>query len=218
MTYLKEFFNNRRRIIGDHEDLNNIEDAMNSAGVSSDEEFKNFYYIGSHIPFIVKNILNRQVSQDELAQIAHEVYSNMNEWPINTIMNFYKSVKNAIDNLGIPIKKIAYPQAIEYFNIHPQHDINFWIECMKKIYALKSNGKEFNEAFNIVTKDWDNMNKNDFKHWLNFYQSGQHLSYKLAQMSDTGNGSYIPYGSLRATVPGIPSPVSFEDYKKREQE
>jgi hypothetical protein len=218
MTYLKNFFNKRREIFGNNEDLNNIEEAMSAAGVSSDEDLRDFYYIGSYIPFIVKSIIGSNVTQEQLAQIAHEVYSAKEDYPINTIINLYKASKNAIDKLQIPIKKMAYPQVGGYFNIHPQHNIQFWIECMKKIYSLKSNGKDFNEAFEVVTKDWDNMNKNDFKHWLNFYQSGQHLNYKLAQVSDTGSGSYIPYGSLKATVPGIPSPVSFNEYKQREQE
>jgi hypothetical protein len=182
---------------------------MNSLGVNSEKDYKDIFYITNHTKSAAEDILKRRVNSSELAEISSNVYTNRQEFPINTIVNLYKSVKNAIDNSNITIKKKAYPQGFETNYIQPPHNIKKWIESMRKIYAIMHKGFEFNDAFAQATKDWGTMEKSDFKNWMNFYQGNQHEVYKTANEHKPNTfvggeqGAQFPLG-MRARIPNVP--------------
>ena len=160
-------------------DLYSTFTTMSSVGVNDEKDYRDFFYILTHVPTLSKEILNRKLNNVELSKISHVVYANRDNFPINTICNFYKAVGEAIDKTE-SIKKIAYPQEYGFSHISKQHNLSKWVQSMRQIYAFKSRGMGGLEAFNKVTEKWDVMEKRDFKNWLNFYESKGHLSYKLA--------------------------------------
>jgi hypothetical protein len=174
--------------------------AMHAAGVSSEDDYKDFFYISSQVNNIVRDFTGSYIDDENLAKLSHYIYKNRENQPINTIINFYKAVKNALDNCQITITKKAYPVEIDHNYIQSPHNITKWVDAMRQIYAYNQRGCELGKAFEIVTNKWEKMEKNDFNHWLSFYQSGGHISYKTAQqkyyMSGEDSGQ-IPFAALQ---------------------
>lgn len=197
------------------EELFALASAMNAVGVESEQDYKDFFYISTHVGEIYKNIAKTGISEEQLAKISHAIYINRDDYPINTIINFHKAVKNAMDKSAIPITKKAYPQGYESGYVPSPHNMKKWVQTMREIYALNTQGKGLGQAFDIATKKWDNMEKSDFQHWLTFYQSGQHLAYKTAQ---DGGRRYFEVGTAmiplpKATIKGMPGVVSHDGDK-----
>lgn len=177
-------------------DVHNTFKAMNAAGVNNDNDYRDFFYVITHVSKIANEVLNRKINQSEIAEISHLVFQNREDRPINTVYNFYQAVKAAIDN-SETIKKEAYPQGVETVHIKPPYNLTNWVNSMREIYAFKTRGMDGQAAFNKVTENWATMEKKDFKHWLDFYESNSHLSYKMA------NKLYYDFG-------GAPAPVGYQ--------
>ena len=102
--------------------------------------------------------------------------------------------------------KIAYPNNADDLYIEKPHDINNWLKCMRYIYAYVAKGFDFNKAFDLITEKWTNMDKQDFKNWINYYQTGGGSAYKKAQLEKNAQfpGSFLDVNDLRAEMPGFP--------------
>ena len=238
MNFLKNKYSERKEFILKSEtsnqeksnlinDLNNYFNIMSGIGINNEKDFKDFFYITSHAEKIIQDILKTKLDEVNLAKISSIIYKNREEYPINTIINFYKSAKNAIDNSNLTIKKKAYPQAYEDHYVLAPHNLNKWIEKTREIYAMVQQGYDLGNAFDIITKEWDNMEKFDFKSWLNFYQSGQHESYKTAQYGgnlnqqpqfEVGDGVRINPQQLKAKIPGLPQVFQPDQKEQIQQE
>ncbi len=205
------------------EELLSTGSAMAAAGVQSQSDFKDFFYVSTHVGNIIKEITGSNFNDENLAKISHLVFVNRDEFPINTIANFYSAVKNALDNSELPITKKAYPQGSESNLIRNPYNLSKWVDSMRQIYAYRQRGYGSQKAFNIVTHKWDEMEKKDFDHWMKFYQSNGHLAYKTAQLrpkyyipgDDSGP---IPFDVLRATLPKSYEAMNAEDAKVRHLE
>jgi len=209
------------------EDLVATGSAMADAGVESEQDFKDFFYVSAHVGNIAKEITGSDFDDESLAKVSHLVFTNREEFPINTVMNFYKAVKNALDNSDIPITKKAYPQGFENTYIPAPHNLNRWVDAMRQIYAYKQRGFESLKAFDLVTQKWNEMEKKDFNHWMKFYQSSGHLDYKIAQLrqryyAPAEDAGQIPFAalqhidSLKANLPQRePESMNAEDVKLR---
>lgn len=110
------------------------------------------------------------------------------------------------------INKTAYPMGGDDQYVQPPHNIQKWIQDMRAIYSHVNKGMDFNKAFELITNGWEQMDKQDFKKWMSFYQQGNHLAYKKADYDEV---SFIPKNDLRGIIPGMPSRMtndeSFED-------
>jgi hypothetical protein len=95
--------------------------------------------------------------------------------------------------------KKAYPQNIKDSFIDTPYNIKKWMNSMQQIYS-QSAVIGWNNSFNQITAGWDNMEKEDFKKWMSFYQEDSHNKYKTAQYIENG-GSFIPVDHLKATLP-----------------
>lgn len=126
-----------------------------------------------------------------------------------------------------PIKKIAYPSGDNGIFIENPHNIQKWMQSMKNIYSLAQQGIELSNAFNEVTSNWNNMEKQDFKHWLSFYEENAHQKYKTAQEAKyyrAGEGAMIPLDHLKSKLPMGPdmgdynrsNELAAEDLRKKE--
>jgi len=188
--------------------------AMTNVGVRSTEEQKVFYYIVTHVPQIAKELLVNP-SPDVMAKISAIVFQNRNEMPINNIYKFFLAVAEAAKSLGLNIVKKAYPQGTTANPLYPVYDIRRWMSATRGIYSRVRAGEDFNEAFAQITRDWNTMDKIDFKHWLRFYQEGADKKYKFAQQQQqsvppdyyfSDNGFFVPNKvdpqQLKGQLPG----------------
>lgn len=194
----------------------NEAEAMTALGISSEEEHKNFLYILSHTKSIAKDLSGKKLNNHDIAKIAGKTYKNLYKNSIDSILNFYIAVQGAMQELNMPIKKLAYPTGYyNTFSLQP-HSVKKWMQTMQDIYAaINAYGIDYDEAFKIGTRDWDNMEKQDFDNWIKFYQENAHMKYKTAK---TGSyylhegGGVIPMDQLRASIPqsGMPDMSNFK--------
>lgn len=101
--------------------------------------------------------------------------------------------------------KNAYPQDEYGLYIDSPRNVNKWMQSMRDTYAQAQSGLGWENAFDNVTADWDDMEKQDFKRWLSFYQQDAHNKYKTAQFAPShieNGGSFIPnVDHLRSALP-----------------
>lgn len=92
------------------------------------------------------------------------------------------------------MKKKAYPHEEQGLFVDSPRNIQKWMQSMQHIYGLSRIGVEWNDAFIKVTSGWDEMEKQDFKKWMQFYQENAHQKYKSAQFPShiENGGSFIP--------------------------
>jgi len=221
------------------EELKNrlIKDAviLSSIGVESEEDHKNFYYVFRHIRGIGEDLCGKHLDKEKLSRLSHIVFKNADKYPIDTIFNFYKAVANAFGELNISIRKIAYPRSTDDIRAQEPYNVYKWAQSMREIYALVHRGFGFSDAFNIITKDWDNMSQQKFKHWMRFYQEDAQNKYKTAAeederyYSDHSGAPLLPMDHLMAKLPPSPSasdvsqfvelnPAERAEEKKRREE
>ncbi len=190
-------------------------EALSSLGVSSDNDYKDAFYISLHAKKIAEELSEKQLNNHELAKISAAIMQNRIKYPIHTILDFYLATANALKEVEIPIKKIAYPQsdAGQYFP--SPYNRTKWMNAMRAVYANSVN-MDRTQAFELVTKNWEKMEKDNFKHWMSFYEQHTHNKYKTAQKSsgymEVGQGAYLPLdvNSLKASIP-MPDMSAYEE-------
>lgn len=202
---------------------------MSKAGVNSEQDHKSFFYILQHAKPIMQELAMDFLTPEQMAKVSHEIYENRKELPVDSILNFYRAAGNALKKNKIPIKKVAYPSGdVGIFTENP-HSIQKWMQGMKEIYTLAQQGLEISKAFDNVTANWNNMEKQDFKHWLSFYEENAHKKYKTAQEAkyyQAGEGAMIPMDHLKGKLPMGPDMSGYnpaannnaaaEDLRKKE--
>jgi hypothetical protein len=164
-------------------DFENDAELFSKFGAKSEDDVKNIHYIKLHTSEIIKNILYKDLPEEQVEKIELLVFKNLDLFPINTIYKFYVAVERAIRETGIVVKK-AYP--LDYGSFEPlqKFDVNKWLDSTKKIYALMNNGYDFISAFNKMTLGWAETERYGFQHWLKFYRENNHMKYKKAQLFD----------------------------------
>ena len=177
---------------------------MSDIGVNSEEDHKNFAYIAQHTRKIAEDIANESLNKELVAKISHLVFQNKHILPINTIYNFYKAVGAALGKADL--KKVSYPVSTgtNFENASAPYNMDKWMQSMQDIYKNMSRGYHFSDSFDLVTKDWDDMEKYDYKGWLRFHQEGAHEKYKTAQQyyqSDESGSPMLPMSHLEAKLP-----------------
>lgn len=100
--------------------------------------------------------------------------------------------------------KKAYPNEEQGLFIDAPRNIQKWMSTMQHLYGIARTGIDWNDAFINVTSGWDEMEKQDFKKWMQFYQENSHHKYKSAQFPThvENGGSFIPnIDHLRSGLP-----------------
>lgn len=193
--------------------------SMTAVGIKSGEDHKHFAYIKQHIRKIAEELSCRKLKVEILAKLSGIVYSDRKKQPIDTISNFYNAVSKALSQLDISIEKKAYPvgSGPSYMNSDQPHNVGKWMSAMRNMYAKMHKGYNSNKAFDIVTSNWDVMEKQDFKGWLRFYQEGAHDKYKTAQYYQLGGDGppVLPMRALEVKLPssgdGMPNMSRFDN-------
>lgn len=96
-------------------------------------------------------------------------------------IDYDKFNPESIPRLNLDRKK-AYPNNDPYQNIAGQHDTKKWLEAVKTVYYSERNGSGRIPAIRQATKGWNVMETFDFLNWLKFYESGDYVKYKFAQL------------------------------------
>lgn len=105
-------------------------------------------------------------------------------------------------------EKSAYPMGVHFPAIH-SYDMTKWIHTFNQIYQAEQQGYDRQQVFEILTKDWEPMERLDFQQWIKFYEEQAHLKYKNAQMQENYlpmGGGMFPLDALKAKVPEFPLP------------
>src|SRR5688572_23936494 len=106
---------------------------MSEIGVNSEEDQKIFLYVLQHAKNIAFELTGHALNPVELAKLSHTIYQNREQFPINTILNFYRATGNALKKLQIPMKKMAYPQGDNGLYIEAPHNVQRWMQAMREI-------------------------------------------------------------------------------------
>lgn len=74
------------------------------------------------------------------------------------------------------------------------YDVQKWMNTLKNIFELESNGLSRNDAMKKITSSWKENEVINFQNWIKFYQSRSHLKYSLAKNWYQGDapGYYLP--------------------------
>jgi hypothetical protein len=103
--------------------------------------------------------------------------------------------------------KNAYPNyAPDSIFTKPVYDLNKWLGAMREIYTkVHFGGVTFKECFGTVTSNWNEVEKQDFSAWMQYYQSETQNKYKKAfanfYVNDNIPGYFLP------NAPNAPPPV-----------
>lgn len=121
----------------------------------------------------------------------------------------------------MPINKQSYPVSGEGQYVQRPHNLQKWMDTVYQVFGDMNQGLSFFEAFEKATQGWNKGEKRDFRHWIDFYQSGAHLKYKTAQEYYQLNGDgppVIPMDHLSAKMPGYQKPHSDKSQDKIDRE
>ena len=109
------------------------------------------------------------------------------------------------------INKTAYPQghSIDYIE---SYDVNKWVKTLETMYLYANQGYDISKTREQLTENWDSMEKNDFNHWVKYYQSNSQDSYKTAQFLP---GMQVADSNYLAVAPGaiVPNKAPLNDLK-----
>lgn len=76
----------------------------------------------------------------------------------------------------------AYPNVDYYMHIPGQHNTEKWLQAISDIYRKEKNGEQRVRAIRSVVGGWNVTETFDFLNWVKFYESGDHMKYKFAQL------------------------------------
>jgi hypothetical protein len=213
-----------------HDELISEAKALSSIGISSEDDYRNFFYIFRHVKTIAEDLSGIQMDSERLSKISGVIFENIKYYPIDTIYNFYKAVASALDKLSIPVRKFSYPLGYRLVEHQEPYNVAKWIGAMREIYMQVHRGLPFSKSFDIVTSGWEIMEKRNFSHWMKFHQGNNHQKYKIAQddyVLDSSGAPLAPFRdfqALQAKVPGMPEmggyvdPEVYWDHKKEQEE
>lgn len=176
---------------------------MTAVGVASEEDHKFFFYLTKYLKNIIANLIGEKASAETLAKVSSDLFNNRQQINIKNLMDFYKVAGQVLTKNKIPIKKIAYPQGDGVNFIETPRDLSKWMQAMRNIYALGQQPEyDLSAAFKLVTQNWDNMERKDFKYWMSFYEENAHQKYKTAdKYYQAAPGVMIPIDHLKAKLP-----------------
>lgn len=80
---------------------------------------------------------------------------------------------------------LAYPVQDDSLSPSIIYNLKRWVEAWKMIATKEQLGFSKQAAEEEVLKDWDHMEKFNFRNWMKYYQSGDQLKYKQAQSQNS---------------------------------
>lgn len=96
-------------------------------------------------------------------------------------IDYDKFDPNSIPKIDFGTRK-AYPNNDAYMYIPGQHDTHKWLQAISDIYRQEKSGQNRIVAIRRVTSGWNIMETHDFLNWVRYYEAGDHMKYKFAQL------------------------------------
>ena len=183
---------------------------LSNIGVGNERDLRKFHHISQLVPILVRRALgsgNRKI-YSEVGKYIFEKYLTS----VNGIDDLQKKVILALDDLNL--KKIGYPIGNLEPNPIKSYDVKKWISAANEMYMkMRLFGTTRQGALYAITKGWNDMEKNNFEHWLRYYEEGANKVYKKAQYT-TGNGVTFPTNNTNPSmrrIPGMMQPLQQEE-------
>src|SRR5574338_968274 len=130
------------------------------------------------------DLLKRPYTDEELDTSSDDVKAKLEK-----LMKFFDESGidyDKFDPESIPKldfgKRRAYHNNEAYMYIPGQHDTNKWLQAISDIYRQEKAGQNRITAIRRVTSGWNIMETYDFLNWMKFYEDGDHMKYKFAQL------------------------------------
>lgn len=125
-------------------------------------------------------------------------------------IDYSKFDPNSIPKIDFGTRK-AYPNNDVYMYIPGQHDTQKWLQAISDIYRQEKSGQNRITAIRRVTSGWNIMETHDFLNWVRFYEAGDHMKYKFAQLwyenPDIPNYAlHIKKDKMEASAPQVAGP------------
>ena len=116
--------------------------------------------------------------------------------------------------------KTAYPNVEVYQNVPGQHNTEKWLQAISEIYRKEKSGLPRMGAIRSVVGNWHVTETFDFLNWVKFYESGDHMKYKFAQLwyenDSLGPGYFLQVKKDNVEAPAAPAPVVDVDAARTE--
>ncbi len=119
-------------------------------------------------------------SDDEL-EVPEEKIKKLIEFFEEHGINYDKFDPNNIPKLVLN-EKSAYPNNDQYMYVPGQRDTQKWLAAINDIYQKEQSGNTKKEAIRQATTGWPVVETFDFLNWVRFYEAGNHMKYKVAQL------------------------------------
>lgn len=191
---------------------------MSSLGISNAQGQALFFRLLLDVPDVYYEIVdskNRPMPED-IDKIIDYVFVNRHDYPFDSLVDLFCAVGNAANKLQIPLKnkpniyldeqcslnKSAYPVTFGRNYFGKAYDINRWMQATRDIYnRIYKNNEAFATAFDLITSQWDKVEKTNYKHWLRFYNEGVPSKYPKLASNKVTKLAQFPLDVLKADLP-----------------
>lgn len=115
-------------------------------------------------------------------------------------------------------RKEAYPNHESYIHIPNHHNTDKWLHAVREIYKKEQSGSNRVQSIRQITSGWNLMETHDFLNWLRYYEAGNHLRYKSAQLwyENGAPGYFLPIKPDPAPAPEQPVNGQSIDFARQE--
>lgn len=189
---------------------------LSSIGVDNERDLRKFHHISQYVPVLVRRALGsgNKAIYSEVGKFIFDRHLIS----VNGIDDLLKKVILALDELDL--KKIGYPIGNLEPNPIKSYDVNKWISAANEMYMkMRLFGTTKQGALYAITKGWNDMEKNKFQDWLNYYEGGASKTYNTKKAQYATNNAIL---SMR-NIPGLTqsnsnSGAPIQEYSKSNEE
>jgi hypothetical protein len=187
---------------------------MSSVNVINDDDINRFFLLKMHVPFICRDVFNKELNDKTIPFIVSEVFKQRDKKPINTLLGLIEAIGFALKKM-LPQEesqlKLAYPQPDMIMPL-PQYNISNWVDATHKIYSLIHQGYDSKLAKQTIIGKWEPTEQRDYENWLKFYKEKVPEKYQKLATSEEIFMAGLPASALRSR---IPNPISHDSYNPK---
>lgn len=189
-------------------------DIMSSIGVENEDDLNRFFLLKMHVPFICRDVFNKEINDKTVPFIIREILSNRDTKPVNTLLGLIEAIDLALKKM-LPQKesqlKLAYPQP-DMILPFPQYNISKWVDATHSIYNLIHQGYSSANAKQSIIGQWEPSEQKDYENWLRFYKEKVPEKYQKLAASEEIFMAGLPASALKSR---IPNPISHDAYSPK---
>lgn len=185
--------------------------------VVSEKDYNLYFYIKHFLDDMLADTFNLSLSDDEKKQLLKYIFKSKDKYKFNNLTDFRILVHKWLNDTNI---KKAHPNISGIYKMNKTYDTDKWVEKTKQIYKL-INAKQIprNEAFEFITGDLEEEEKESFNKWLKYYESGNTEKYNVKNAMNK-NGFNFPTNipSSLLNQPQSQTQTTFVEQKENKKE